>query len=513
MTDGTVIEVELLSGRYHAHLWGEAQFGMAGPEWPPSPWRLLRALASAWFGARPHPSSEEVRDHPSSEEVRDRLLEALGRSDPPEIWLPRASFHELRYYQPVRLSASDRVLHHDHFAVPEGGRFWFRFKTVLPSDQRALLAKLLKRLRYFGRSESRARLCLVDHDKPPDDVWSVIPRDGVQQISPTVYRRVLCVAPDFRASDLWTVRRGEEERGGNGYPPHLVDALLGERMPLPCGTRWIEYAVPAAALVHEIRPRVAAPPPAPDVEVAEIRFRLNRRIPIPLRYVVAVARAFRDAAVEAHRARSGQISQTLSGRGVDGAVAQGHQHAYYLPRLPPGAVLLDELVVRVPGGRLTRLELDALLSVGRIRAGGPGYPITVVPESVVATTGPALRACRWRSATPFLPPLRHRRGRDETCVEQQAIACAEDACGRRPTRVEQFSGPGGLGCVSPMLAHEYETGGPRWRLSRRLGFWLELVFDEPVELGRPLGADAHFGAGQFSPLSADQLRPPHGHAG
>jgi CRISPR-associated protein Csb2 len=185
-------------------------------------------------------------------------------------------------------------------------------------------------------------------------------------------------------------------------------------------------------------------------------------------------------------------------------VAQGHQHAYYLPRLRPGAVMLDELLVRVPGGRLTRLELDALLSVGRIRAGGPGYPITVVPESVVATTGPVTPARRWRSATPFLPPLRHRRGRDETCVEQQAMACAEDACGRRPTRVEQFSRPGGLGCVSPMLAHEYETGGRRWRLGRRLGFWLELVFDEPVELGRPLGADAHFGAGQFRPPSADQ---------
>ena len=493
MTDATVIEVELLSGRYHAHLWGEAQFGMAGPEWPPSPWRLLRALASSWFCARSNLSSEEVRD---------RLLEALGRSGAPQIWLPPSSVHELRYYQPVRLGASDRVLHHDHFAVPEGGRFWFRFETALQPDQRALLAELLERLRYLGRSESRARVRLVDRDEPPAGVWSVTRRDGVQQTSPTAYPRVLCTTPEFRASDLWSLRRGKET-GENGYPPHLVDALLGERMPLPCGATWVEYAVPAAVLVHEIRPRVSAPPAEPDVGVAEIRFRLNRRIPIPLRYVVAVARAFRDAAVEAHRAQSaqGETSPTLSGREIDGTVARGHQHAYYQPRLRLGAVTLEELLVRVPGGRLTRLELDVLLGVGRIRAGGPGYPITVVPEAVVASVEPATPARRWRSATPFLPPLRHRRGRDETCVEQQAIACVEGVCGRRPVRIESLPGPGGLGCVSSVLAHEYGTGGRRWTLRRRLGFWLYLTFDEAVLLDQALGADTHFGAGQFAPAA------------
>jgi CRISPR-associated protein Csb2 len=469
---------------------------MAGPEWPPSPWRLLRALASAWFCARPHPSSEEVRD---------RLLEALGRCDPPEIWLPRTSFHELRYYDPIwdaDKSTSTRALHHDHFAVPEGGRFWFCFKVAVQPDERKLLADLLRWLRYLGRSESRAQVRLVEFDALPQSARRVVPRNATNQSSPTIYRRVLCTTPDFRASDLWTVRRGEK-REGNGYPPHLVDALLGERMPLPCGTRWIEYALPAAALVHEIRPRGAAPPPAPDVEVAEIRFRLNRRTPIPLRYVVAVARTFRDAAVEAHRARSGQISQTLSGREVDGAVAQGHQHAYYLPRLRPGAVTLDELFVRVPRRRLTRLELDALLGIGRIHVGGPGYPITVVPESVVATTGPATPARRWRSATPFLPPLRHRRGRDETRVEQQIMACVEEVCGRRPARIERFSRPGGLGCVSSILAHEYGTAGQRWTLTRRLAFWLDLTFDDPVVLDAPLGADAHFGTGQFQPANED----------
>lgn len=65
-----VIEVNLLSGRYHAHVWGEAQFGMAGPEWPPAPWRLLRAIAASWFQSDPRPFSESERN---------AILETLGR--------------------------------------------------------------------------------------------------------------------------------------------------------------------------------------------------------------------------------------------------------------------------------------------------------------------------------------------------------------------------------------------------------------------------------------------------
>jgi CRISPR-associated protein Csb2 len=87
-------------------------------------------------------------------------------------------------------------------------------------------------------------------------------------------------------------------------------------------------------------------------------------------------------------------------------------------------------------------------------------------------------------------------------MERQAEACVEALCGRRPTRIESLPGPGRLGSFSPLLAHEYETGGRGWTLTGRLGFWLNLTFDERVVIGRPLGADAHFGAGQFVPCPA-----------
>jgi CRISPR-associated protein Csb2 len=85
----TVIRVSLLSGSYRAHPWGEAQHAMAGPEWPPSAWRLLRAIAACWFDAA---------EAPCPAKDRDALLNTLGRAPPPTLWLPRVSFSEVPFY-------------------------------------------------------------------------------------------------------------------------------------------------------------------------------------------------------------------------------------------------------------------------------------------------------------------------------------------------------------------------------------------------------------------------------
>lgn len=500
MSFSTTIEVQLLSGRYHAHVWGESQFGMAGPEWPPSPWRLLRALAAAWFAARP--------DGPSAQD-RDELLETLGRSGPPELWLPKTSFHELPYYQPIwemerGFPRYERRLHYDHFAVPEGGRFWFRFNTPLSERQQRLLTYLFTRIRYFGRSESRAYLRTADIEAPPEGIYRVFPRDAAKPNEDYVCRRVLCTTPDFKASDLWQVRG--DNLGSSGAPPHLVDSLIERRMPLPCGTRSVEYAVPNDSLVSEIRPRRArAAEPRSTVEIAEIRFRLGRRIPIPVSLLVALSRAFRDAAVRQYeRIAPNRHSRILTGREPDGTVARGHQHAYYLPQVKTDSGTIEHFAVVVPSGRMTREELEALLSVRRIPLGESDYPVTPVVEELVKTRSDQERVRRWRSVTPFLLPVRHGWEGRLTTLDERLGWWIERLCGVRLLELSRMVGHSGSGWVVPVLAHDYlkrrSRVGRSWRLTRRPGFWLEVTFAEPVALRVPIGADAHFGAGQFVPV-------------
>jgi CRISPR-associated protein Csb2 len=54
-----VVEVRFLTGRYHATPWGR-HVNEGSTEWPPSPWRLVRALASAWKLTAPEVPAQTI---------------------------------------------------------------------------------------------------------------------------------------------------------------------------------------------------------------------------------------------------------------------------------------------------------------------------------------------------------------------------------------------------------------------------------------------------------------------
>jgi CRISPR-associated protein Csb2 len=431
------------------------------------------------------------------------------------MWLPKAAFREVRYYQPLE---QKRALHHDFFAVPVGGRFYFVFDTSLSEKQQQFLDTLLKRVLYFGRGESRATLRRVDLAEPPSDLFRVLPRERgtAGAWSP---RPVLCPSADrdFRASDLWASRqqasgrkrkkaKNAANKGGN--PVHLVDALLSDRKSLPDGSLRIEYAQPDSSIVQEIPAAKRAQRSIPEiVEVRSIRFRLCRRVPISMSDVVAVARGYRDEAVRIFKAANPDVrSRALTGREEDGSVSRGNQHIYYLPQPMASGPGISTLVVAVPVGlALTKLEMDALMAVERIRLRrNDRYPISVVSE--VVNGDDTVASQRWRSLTPFLPPLHHRPGRAETCPNQQLASCVRSVCDVTP-RVIPVSGPAGSGARTLVRVHEYAStaqGAPtvrHWRLTRRFAQWFTIEFSTPVMLTQAFGKDAHFGLGQFTPVT------------
>lgn len=296
-------------------------------------------------------------------------------------------------------------------------------------------------------------------------------------------------------------KTGTEEPGA---PVHLVDALLSDRKPLPDGALWVEYALPRQSVIHEApRKHTKAVVTSGALEVSTLVFRLCRRVPITVGDTVAVARAFRDAAVRSFAvATGGAHSRTLTGREADGTVEQEHRHLYYLPQPDTGTLEISSMVIRVPTGTLlSREELDALASVQQVRIDrGDRYPITVVPEGIDGTCLVASR--RWKSLTPFLPSLRHRLGRTATTTEAQLASFANASFGITPI-VTAVPGPGGAGVRTPVRVHQYalaakgKPAAPSWRFTRRLGHWFMLEFETPISIETSLGADAHFGLGQF----------------
>ena len=518
-----VIRVTLLSGRYHAHPWGQAQHAMGSPEWPPSPWRLLRTIASCWF---------EAQEHPCSPEELDSLLNALGQAAPPRIWIPKVSFSELPYYQPVTLDGTEklsemeaiqsgkrtrpirkinsRVLHYDHFAVVAHPELFFVFDTNLTDGQRALLSRLLSMARYFGRAESRASFELVEGaQQKPAGHYDATPPSDLRRGASTIRRHVLVTKDDFNACDLWKVRQGSISRGTKraksnssgdlDAPPHFVEALIAAKKPVPDGTRWVQYELPGEAIVDELPRRRAARTSTSTQPAAEIVFHLFRRVPIPVLDTVVIARDFRDQAVRAYLKATGRECVLLSGREEDGSIARGNRHAYYLPQpTRSSGEFLERFVVRLPGGEqgVEQEAMDALLSVTRLLRRDT-YPVLVVPAEVRPHSSIPV-ASRWKSLTPFLAPLRHRPHRKQTEPAQQMLQALQASL----SVTAQASGSERQ--VVPVLSHLYDVAGgngrSRHRFTRRAAFTFDLEFPEPVEVPAAIGADAHFGLGQFEPV-------------
>jgi hypothetical protein len=69
--------------------------------------------------------------------------------------------------------------------------------------------------------------------------------------------------------------------------------------------------------------------------------------------------------------------------------------------------------------------------------------------------------------------------------------------------------------VVPVLSHLYDSSDslgkapPRHWITRRAGFAFQLEFSVPVQVSAAIGADAHFGLGQFEPVQEDE-GPRHG---
>lgn len=123
-------------------------------EWPPSPYRLLRALYDVWQRKCFEIPEEDVRE----------MLELLA-SQVPCFQLPRATAtHTRSYLSSNAIDPTDKNLIFDSFLVCErAGACYMAWTDLdLAPRARATLARLLSQLNYLGRSESWVEAELVD---------------------------------------------------------------------------------------------------------------------------------------------------------------------------------------------------------------------------------------------------------------------------------------------------------------------------------------------------------------
>ena len=261
----TAVALRFPTGRYHATPWGRS-VNEAVIEWPPSPWRLLRALYATW----------QFRASDLDADVVETALSALAQA--PSFRLPRHVEAHTRHYYPDAAYGSDKVF--DPFAALDpDAEIVVRWPNTLDEQSRAVVARLCRLLPYLGRADSlcQARLLTTDQEA------AQLPMGGW-----------------FDPGDLGSLER-PATRVLAPIPPLDLAALLATTTAVrssgrttPPGARWLSY--PAAIPSRPPAARHVLPPPS---IVAAVRFALAGPV-LPTRHqAVLYGHALRRAALSA----------------------------------------------------------------------------------------------------------------------------------------------------------------------------------------------------------------------
>jgi len=471
---GTTLAIRFPLGQYHANPWDRA-VNEGESEWPPSPWRLLRALVATWHTRWP--------DLPAP--VLDRLLDSLA--DPPSYRTPHATAGHTRHYLPDlehRKGEPGRTdLTLDPFLSVRGDdELLVRWDADVYGEQRHVLAKLADLLPYLGRAESVCEARLVDGDPVPDESWWRPDGDGSRRA------RLLAVARPVSRTAL---------------EASTVD-IRKRRRTMPPGTSWVSYAA------EEPVTTLASAKAAAFEPVSAIRFAVTGPTPMNATHGILLAD-------EAHR----QAGHELTGAGLtdierkeilgSNGAATDHGHAHWIPLDAGGEKPqpVRHLIIWVPRGLGTQ-EVRAVLGLrrasGRRGRGTDGYEVRGFPQvellfqaaGGIEQVAPELcgPARRWRSVTPYLP-VRHRKRESLDAYLTDDVRTELRYREQPPASIARVD-------PEPRLPDRWAREFRRYRMTEdmsksRPGLGLRLEFAEPVAGPLLLGKLSHFGYGIFVP--------------
>ncbi len=495
--------------RFHATPWRVNPFDEPHGEWPPSPWRLARAVVARWYQwARESPAGR-----PNDE--LDRLVQALctsryafflppvaRRGAPVRQYFPAEFAWDPGEKKKARMRTYKRSLAQDNYwcTAPgeEGAIWWFIEGDKWNEDMLEVLDQCLERMTYFGRAETFTRIERVMHGHPePNCELLDKPRGGAVP--------VLVPLPDTTREDL--------ERTSE-------DPMVARRSVPPRAAH--RYAVrPPRPVVHEhARAR------APRERLNLMQFAIGWNVAPDPRAIARLTSRFRGAVLKellkikskgAHtawrRAPRGLREQValMAGKDADGQPLQGHQHAEFFVWYADNTPI--RLLVWRGGQPFSPEEEEAMLaaSTKELSWAAPGndadaWKVRLVPLDRALPAPPGFDGTAhrvWESATPYVPPrhyLRRGRLRERESIENQV---RRELSLRGLSDVDQVQ-------ITVAESRWVAVHLPRRQPSRRafLGdrraYRLRIEFPRPVAGPLRLGHSSSFGLGLFRPADSPE---------
>lgn len=508
------LRIRFIAGRYHATPWGR-HVNEGAVEWPPSPWRILRALIAVWH-------RKFLGDIP--EASARRVLERL--TEPPVFQLPKAALGHTRHFMPQEPPAT-----------PPKTKVFDAFVSVRPDDclvvawahvtlspeEQNVLTGLASGLSYLGRAESWVIAEVLDQwdgdiNCRPIEAGVSVEEERVRVLSAMTPDSFVAWKTDFEVeavgvSGMATKAGRKKKTAQSPVPSDLWSALHAEISDLQKqgwsavpGSRWVDYARPDDAFrvtyqrklkIEQIRPTVA-------------RFALSSAVLPRLTDAVLLGERMRQALMAKSRGLNGSehALPVFSGKGPDGLrLDDDHSHAFYLPSAEGRSnSRIDHITVYVTQG----FDKQAQQAIGKLKKlwGAGGHDI----HTVLIGTGqsqdyggfvmrdgqaPTLAQSRiWRSVTPYVL-ARHpkKNGKDSPILQ-----VVRDLLRRgfpTPEHIEHLDHATIMGKKVRWLEFRRSRSGGGGQIAGARGFGFEIVFAEPVRGPIALGYGCHFGLGQF----------------
>lgn len=510
------LSIHFAAGRYHATPW-RSHVNEGATEWPPTPWRILRALIAVWH-------RKFARDIPES--VVRHVIERL--SELPVFHLPKATLGHTRHFMPQEPPATPpKTKVFDAFISvhsDDGLVVAWPHVTLSPEEQE-VLERLASGLSYLGRVESWVTVDVSnqwdgDINCRAIEVGVSVEGERVRVLAAMTPEMFAAWKTCFEAKAVgvasMAVKGGRKKKAAPSVvPPDLWSALHAETSDLQKqgwsaapGSRWVDYVRPDDAFrvtyrrkpkIEQIRPTVA-------------RFALSSAVLPRLTDTVLIGERMRQALMAKSRGLNGTAHAlpVFSGKGPDGLpLNDSHTHAFFLPSDEDGDGRIDHMIVYATQG----FDKHAQQAVGMLKKlwGSGGHDIYTVLIGLghsqdyggLATrdgqTPTCARSRIWRSVTPYVL-TRHpkKNGRDSPTSQ-----VARDLVRRgfpEPEQMEHLDHGIIAGKKVRWLEFRRIRTGGGGRFAESQGFGFKLTFAEPVQGPIVLGYACHFGLGQFVPL-------------
>jgi len=532
------IAINFQTGRFHATPWGR-DVNDGTPEWPPSPWRLLRALVATW--------KRKLDGNPAcAPEVVERLLKAL--SSPPLFALPPATTSHTRTYMPLYKGKTGSPIFDTFVALDKYTEvvcFWHSIE--LQMVERQALEAITLHLGFLGRAESWAEIRLLSDEEATETEERIncVPFDGSYAIQNPELVRVLCLDSTTAFLNQHTPptdKHGNKKNGKPLYDPnwHLCMETLeihNKKWSDPPGSRWVTYLRPKDCFtVKPPTSKAAMERPFPTVA----RFAVDGSVLPLVEDTLRVAEQARITAmgcyrrVEERRLYGGHPpnrspkprSDIFSGKDKNGVPLEGHRHAYYLPTDEDDDGRIDHLTIITTMG-FGPSEVRALDRM-RLLKRNEGDPLNLVLMALGQNEAIAAKmlfdpSLVWSSATPFFA-TRHAKARGQRRDSPELLGLDNQRAFAKKVLMEEIARlrerrPDIPAPVSVQPLNEEHRCGThklrpiqfkRFRRKRsdrggqRAAGAFRIVFPKPIHGPLCLGHLAHFGLGLFIPVLTEE---------